>query len=56
VLLESRHQKRIKWAGYVAYRKEKENAYICIFFRHPEGKRPTDSWKYNIKTDLKAAG
>ena len=26
------------------------------FFRHLEGKRPTDSWDYNIKTDLKAAG
>jgi hypothetical protein len=50
--------RRMRWAGHVARRGEKRNAYR-IFVGNPEGKRPLGRprrWVENIKIDLRERG
>jgi hypothetical protein len=48
-----------RWAGHVARRREKRNAYR-ILMRKPEGKRPLGRprrrWADNIKIELRETG
>jgi hypothetical protein len=48
--------RRMRWAGYVARREEKRNAYRMLVGK-PEGKRPLGRprhrWVDNIKIDLR---
>jgi hypothetical protein len=47
--------RRMRWAGYVAYKAERRGAYRILVGR-PEGRRPLgrprSRWEDNIKTDL----
>jgi hypothetical protein len=51
--------RRMRWAGHVARRAEKRNAYR-IFVGKSEGKRPLGiprrSWEDNIKMNLREIG
>jgi hypothetical protein len=51
--------RRMRWAGYVAKRGEKRNAYRILMGK-PEGKRPVGRprcrWEDNIEMDLREIG